>query len=102
MRTSLAAALLLFTLTMSDGYPSLRIIKEELERLKLFRPPQTTTATPPTLPSAAALAIPTALTATTPPAMVAGFLGRLSYPDAGYHVMWPGKLVQKTSKPPNP
>ena len=96
MRTSLATALLLFTLTMSDGYPSLRIIKDELERLKLFRPPQTTTATPPTLPSAAALAIPT-----TPPAMVAGFLGRLSYPEAGYHLMWPGKLVQKTSKPPN-
>ena len=94
MRISVSALLVLLTLVnLSDGYPSLRTIKKELQRLMFLKPPQTTTTTP--LPTAT-LATPTAMTATTrttPASMVAGFLGRLSYPGPSLHVLWPKKLV---------
>ena len=107
MKVSVSSALLvLLTLNLgvnlSNGYPSLKTIKKELEKLMLFRPPQTTSTTPPTLSPTTALAATATPAAPTPAAMVAGFLGRLSFPGSGLHVLWPKKLVEKAPKPQNP
>ena len=81
MRVSVSALVVLLALTVSDGYPTLNSIKDEVQRLMLLKPPTTTAAT-------------TSTAATEPPPakgkkllalMVAGFVGQLRLPDPPPH-----------------
>ena len=82
MRISVSAlVLLLALLTVSDGYPTLNSIKNEVQRLMLLKPP-TTTATATT---AAATELPPASEKKILALMVAGFVGQLRLPDPAAH-----------------
>ena len=83
MRISVSAlVLLLALLTLSDGYPTLNSIKNEVQRLMLLKPP-TTTATATT--TAAATELPPASEKKILALMVAGFVGQLRLPDPAAH-----------------
>ena len=83
MRISVSAlVLLLALLTLSDGYPTLNSIKNEVQRLMLLKPP-TTTATATT--TAAATEPPPASEKKILALMVAGFVGQLRLPDPVAH-----------------
>ena len=93
MKVFASALLVLLALTLSDGYPTLKTIKDEVQRLMLLKPPTTTAKT--TIATEPPFKGNTLLT----PRMVAGFLGQLSYPNPAAHstpqlfLLWPKTLV---------